>query len=130
MQAKRTTSKGVRPAAKGPPGDPPLPTARRSIRGRLRRLVILSVGVALVCSAILSVWQATTTYLVDKREGLLATANVIAGTSSRAVAAGDTALIKDSLRSIARLPGVAYAQIESGDGRGTRAGRRGGAPEQ
>ena len=92
--------------AKGPRGRQP------SIRGRLLRLVILSVGVALLCSAILSVWHATTTYLQDKREGLLATANVIAGTSSRAVAAGDTALVKDSLRSIARLPNAVYARIE------------------
>ena len=117
MPADRATSKGVMSAAEAPPGDPPLPTGRRSIRGRLRRLVIFSVGVALACSAILSVWQATATYLVDKREGLLATANVIAGTSSRAVAAGDAAPVKDSLRSIARLPGVTYARIEGGDGR-------------
>jgi len=88
----------------------------RSIRSRLHRLVILSVGVALICSAILSVWQTTSTYLVDKRDSLLATANVVAGTSSRAVAAGDSTLIKDSLRSIARLPGAAYARIEDSDG--------------
>lgn len=90
---------------------------KRSIRRRLHRLVILSVGTALVCSAILSVWQATTTYLVDKRGSLLATANVVAGASSRAVAAGHTTQIKDSLRSIARLPGVAYARIEGSDSR-------------
>lgn len=120
MQADRTTSGGARSPADASPGDPPLatgsPAGRRSIRGRLHRLVILSVGIALACSAILSVWQTTAIYLVDKREGLLATANVIAGTSSRAVAAGDTALVKDSLRSIARLPGVVYARIEDRDG--------------
>jgi putative two-component system response regulator len=88
----------------------------RSIRSRLHRLVILSVGIALICSEILSIGQTTTSYLVDKRESLLATANVIAGTSSRAVAAGDATMIKDSLRSIARLPGAAYARIEDSDG--------------
>ena len=88
-----------------------------SIRGRLRRLVILSVGIALACSALLSVWQATRTYLVDKRETLLATANVIAGSSSRAVAAGYAVLLRDSLRPVARLPGVSYARIEGADGR-------------
>ena len=116
----RTTSGGVLPPAKASPGDAllstGLPAGRRSIRGKLLRLVILSVGVALVCSAILSVWQASTTYLLDKRESLLATANVIAGSSSRGVAAGDTTLVKDSLRSIARLPGFAYARIEGNDG--------------
>jgi response regulator RpfG family c-di-GMP phosphodiesterase len=94
---------------------PPVPR-RSSIRGRLHRLVILSVGVALTCSAILSIWQASTAYLTDKRESLLATANVIAGTASRPVASGDIQLVKDSLRSIARLPGFAYARIEDGDG--------------
>ena len=104
-----SSSSGSKDAVSHPAG---LGPRRRSIRGRLNRLVILSVGLALVCSAILSVWHSTTTYLVDKRESLIATANVLAGTSSRAVAAGDTALIRDSLRSIARLSGVAYARIE------------------
>ena len=101
----------------GLPSTADLRPPKRSLRTRLHRLVILSVGIALVCSAILSVWQATTTYLLDKREGLLTTANVIAGTASRAVAADDTALIRDSLRPIARLPSVAYARIEDSNGR-------------
>jgi putative two-component system response regulator len=105
MQANRTIALS---AARG---------RNRSLRTRLHRLVILSVGVALACSAILSVWQAASTYLVDKREGLLATANVIAGTSSRAVASHDGVLIKDSLRPIARLPGISYARIEDNGGR-------------
>jgi putative two-component system response regulator len=109
---RTTTTQEILSAAEGVPTGP----RRRSIRGRLHHLVILSVGVALVCSAILSVWQSTTTYLSDKRESLLATANIIAGTSSRAVATGDTVLVKDSLRSIARLPDVVYAQIEDHDG--------------
>ncbi len=95
-----------------------LPLSRgRSIRSRLHRLVILSVGVALVCSAILTVWQTTTSYLVDKRESLLATANVIAGTASRAVAEGDIKLVGDSLRSIGRLPDIAYSRVEGSDSR-------------
>lgn len=106
------SSKGSTDAVPPPAG---LRARRRSIRSRLDRLVILSVGMALVCSAMLSVWQATTTYLEDKRESLIATANVVAGTSSRAVATGDSTLIKDSLRSIARLSGVAYARIEDAD---------------
>lgn len=89
---------------------------RRSIRVRLRRLVIFSVGLALICSAILDIWQEANTYLLDKRESLLATANVIAGASSEAVASQDVRLIKQSLRSIARLPSVAYAKIEGSDG--------------
>lgn len=120
MQEGRRTSRGVASPAIGFPSDPLPPTGFRarqpSIRSRLHRLVILSVGIALICSAILSIWQTTTSYLVDKRESLLATANAIAGTSSRAVASGDARLIRDSLRSIARLPSVAHAKIEDSDG--------------
>jgi putative two-component system response regulator len=99
-----------------PTPSPRVGVKRSSIRGRLHRLVILSVGIALTCSAILSIWQASTAYLADKRESLLATANVIAGTASRSVASGDIQLVKDSLRSIARLPGFAYARIEDSEG--------------
>jgi methyl-accepting chemotaxis protein len=117
MPVERTIG---RPALSPPEPMPSGAEPRRrlpSIRGRLRRLVILSVGIALACSALLSVWQATRTYLVDKRETLLATANVIAGSSSRAVAAGYAVLLRDSLRPVARLPGVSYARIEGADGR-------------
>ena len=91
-------------------------TGRQSIKGRLHRLVIASVGLALLCSGILSVWHSATTYLTDKRESLLATANIIAGSASSAVAAHDTVLIKNSLRSIGRLPTVAYARIDDVEG--------------
>jgi putative two-component system response regulator len=121
MPEERTiAAPALPPSGQVPAEDPRSTDARRrrpSIRGRLRRLVILSVGIALACSALLSVWQATRTYLVDKRETLLATANVIAGNSSRAVATGDAALLRDSLRPIARLPGLSYARIEGVDGR-------------
>lgn len=116
MQGGGITSSEDSPRAGGAGGDP-LPPPKHSIRNRLHRLVILSVGIALICSAVLSVWQTTTTYLVDKRESLLATANVIAGGASKAVASGDTRLIRDGLRSISRLPGVAYARIDGNDGR-------------
>jgi len=115
MAARKTSSaaRASRDTVSRSGSQPP----RRSIRARLDRLVLLSVGVALACSAFLSVWQAAATYLDDKREGMLATANVVAGASSRAVASGEMALIKDSLRSIARLPGAAYARIEDRDRR-------------
>lgn len=116
MQGGRTTNKEVLSPDIGFPSHPVLARGR-SIRSRLHRLVILSVGIALICSAILSVGQTTTSFLVDKRESLLATANVIAGTSSSAVASGDISLVRDSLRSIARLPGIAYAKIEDNDDR-------------
>ena len=88
----------------------------RSMRSRLHRLVLVSVGVALTCSALLNIWQAANSYLTDKRDNLLATANVVAGASSTAVALRDTTLIKESLRSIARVPGLVYARAEGSDG--------------
>ena len=57
--------------------------ARDSVRGRLRRLVVISVGLALACSAILDLWQEADRYVADKREGLLVTANVVAAASAR-----------------------------------------------
>ncbi len=89
---------------------------KQSIRGRLHRLVIVSVGLALVAFAILDLWQGAREYLVDERENLLATANVVAGAASTAVATADVPQIRESLRSIARVPGLAYARVEDSAG--------------
>jgi putative two-component system response regulator len=91
-------------------------SARDSVHGRLRRLVVISVGLALGCSAVLDLWQEADRYLANKREGLLATANVVAAASSKAVAATDTPLILEGLRSIARVPGLVHAKVAAPDG--------------
>jgi HD-GYP domain-containing protein (c-di-GMP phosphodiesterase class II) len=83
----------------------------------LRRLVIVSVGLALMAFAVVDLWQEAQSYLAGKRETLLATANIVAGASSTAVALDDVPQIKESLRSISRVPGLAYARAESTDGR-------------
>ena len=90
--------------------------ARDSVRGRLRRLVVISVGLALACSAILDLWQEADRYLADKREGLLVTANVVAAASAKAVATGDASLIFDSLRPVAQVPGLVSAEVAAPDG--------------
>ena len=90
---------------------------RRSIKGRLQRLVIVSVGLALIAFAVVDLWQEARSYLADKRETLLATANIVAGASSTAVALDDIPQLKESLRSISRVPGLAYARAEGTDGR-------------
>ncbi len=87
-----------------------------SIRIRLRRLVIVSVGLALTAFAILDLWHEAQGYLADRKESLLVAANTIAGVSSRAVALADVPQIKESLRSIARVPELAYARVENGNG--------------
>jgi HD-GYP domain-containing protein (c-di-GMP phosphodiesterase class II) len=93
-----------------------LPRRLPFLRNRLRRLVIASVGLALICSAVLNVWQSANRYLAEKRDTLVATANVVAGASSKAVRDGDVPLIREALRSIARVPGLVYARAERSDG--------------
>jgi response regulator RpfG family c-di-GMP phosphodiesterase len=83
----------------------------------LRRLVIVSVGLALIAFAAVDLWQEARSYLTGKRETLLATANIVAGAASKAVALDDVPQIKESLRSISRVPGLAYAGAEGIDGR-------------
>src|SRR5688500_2176899 len=90
--------------------------ARDSVRGRLRRLVVISVGLALACSAILDLWQEADRYVADKREGLSVTANVVAAASAKAVATGDASLIFDSLRPVAQVPGLVRAEVAAPDG--------------
>lgn len=93
------------------------PSRQRSIRGRLRRLVIVSVGLALTAFAMLDLWQEAHAYLADKKENMLAAANIVAGASSKAVAQDDVPQVREALRSVARVPGLAYARVANGDGR-------------
>ena len=78
--------------------------------------MIVSVGLALAAFAVLDSWHEAEAYLADKKENLLVAANTIAGTSSEAVALADIPEIKERLRSIARVPGLAYARVENSNG--------------
>jgi two-component system sensor histidine kinase BarA len=51
-------------------------------------------------------------YTQGKREQLLATAQVFGAASARAVSAEDAAAVLLAIRAIARVPGVAYAEVE------------------
>ena len=68
---------------------PPDRTPRRTIGGKLNRLVIVSVGVALLLGGMLSCWLEAQRFLQSKRDVMFATAQVFAAASSRAVAAND-----------------------------------------
>jgi response regulator RpfG family c-di-GMP phosphodiesterase len=83
----------------------------------LHWLVFVSVGVALTAFAILDVWQEARTYLTDKKDNMLVAANMVAGASSKSVASADVRQVKESLRSIARVPELKYARVEDGNGR-------------
>src|SRR5918993_4109614 len=92
------------------------PRRRRSIRGKLARLVLLSVGVALGVGACLDIIHESRRYILGKRETLLATAQVFGAAASRAVASRDAPSVLQVIRAIARVPGLVQAQVEDAVG--------------
>lgn len=96
---------------------PPAPQApRRTIGGKLNRLVVLSVGIALLLGTGLSCWLEAQRFLHTKREVMFATAQVFASASANAVAAGDAPAVLRAIRAIARVPGLVYAKVRTADG--------------
>lgn len=90
--------------------------ARRSIRGKIDRLVFVSVGLALLVAGALNVWNEAGRYLALKRETLLATALVFGSAVSKGVAAKDPAAVMEGIRAIARIPGLVRAEVEGRNG--------------
>jgi response regulator RpfG family c-di-GMP phosphodiesterase len=89
---------------------------RRSIRGKLDRLVLLSVGLALVLAGGINLWHETGRYLQAKRETLLATAQAFGAATSKAVAGRDRTAVAEGIRGIARVPGLVRAEVEDSEG--------------
>jgi putative two-component system response regulator len=89
---------------------------RRSIRGKLYRMVLRSVGVALGIAALLSLWQETGRYIISKRETLIATAQIFGAASSKAVAARDAGTVLEAIRAVGRVPGLSHAAVEDAKG--------------
>ena len=89
---------------------------QRTIGGKLNRLVLVSVGTALLILGAALTWREAQSFLEGKRAVMLATANVFASATSRAVADGDGAAVTRALRAIARVPGLVYADVHSSDG--------------
>ena len=92
------------------------PKPHRSIRGKLDRLVFVSVGVALIAAALLNVWHEADRYLASKRETLLAVSEAFGAASSKAVAAGDAVGAVQGLRAIGGVPGLVRAEVSGRDG--------------
>lgn len=84
---------------------------RPSIRRKLDRLVLVSVGVALVIVCALNVWSEADRYLVSRRETLFATGQVFGAAMSKAVAASDSTAVLQGLRAIGRVPGLVSAEV-------------------
>ena len=89
---------------------------RRSIRGKLVRLVLVSVGISLGGAATLDVFHESRRYVLTKRETLLATAQVFSAATSKAVATRDTAAVMQAIRAVARVPGLVHAEVEDSTG--------------
>jgi len=90
--------------------------AQGSIRRKLNRLVLISLGVALGLTACFSLWQETDRYIDAKREAHLATAKLFAAAASKAVAARDATTVLQALRAIGQLPNLIYAGVEDQSG--------------
>jgi two-component system sensor histidine kinase BarA len=95
----------------------PAARPRRSIRGKLAKLVVAAVAAAAVVLSAVSLWQETARYADSKRQSLLATAEVFASATAKAAAAGDRRAALDAMRAIGRIPGIGYARVESPAGR-------------
>ena len=89
----------------------------RSIRARLLLLVIAAISAALVVIVGLGAWMEAARYGTARRDGLFASASVIAASAAEATAAGERGRVHQVLRAISRLDDVVYAAITRADGR-------------
>lgn len=89
---------------------------RRTIGGKLNRLVLISVGIALIVVASLSCWGEAKRFMRYKREVMVATAQVFASAVSNSVAAGDQTAVLRAIRGVARVPGLVHVGVRKLDG--------------
>ena len=94
----------------------PFTRPKRTIGAKLNRLVLLSVSAAMLIGAALSAWGAAQNFLEAKRATMLATADVFAAATARAVAKEDAAAVAQAIRAIARIPGFVYADVRGRNG--------------
>ena len=87
-----------------------------SIQTKLTWLVLSSLGVALLMAAVISMWHETNQFLRTKQETMAATAQVFGASVSAATARHDPAGVQQSLRGIARIPHLLYAEVIDTDG--------------
>ncbi len=90
---------------------------KRTIGGKLNRLVITSVGIALLVGALFSCWSQAQSFLRTQRAVMLATASVFASATSRAIADGNVTAITEATRAISRLPGFIFLGVRDRDGK-------------
>jgi putative two-component system response regulator len=91
--------------------------SKRTIGGKLNKLVLLSVGLALLVGGLLSAWGNAQSFVVAKREVLQATAQVFSAAVSHAVASEDAPAVMQALRAVARIPGLMHVEVFGQDGK-------------
>ncbi|APH71109.1 hypothetical protein BSQ44_06800 [Aquibium oceanicum] len=87
-----------------------------SIQTKLTWLVLSSLGVALLMASVISMWHEANQFLLQKRETMAATAQVFGAAVSAATADDDAAGVQQSLRGIARIPHLLFAEVIDRDG--------------
>jgi hypothetical protein len=88
-----------------------------TIRTKLLLVIAGTVLLAQLTSALLSVWQEANRYAAQKSETLIATAQILAASSARAVADADASGAYQAIRATGRIHGISYVEISGRDGR-------------
>jgi putative two-component system response regulator len=88
-----------------------------SLARRLLGLVVLSVTGAVAVASVLSAWNEAERYLASRRDVLLASAQIFASATSRAVAEGDGDAVMQAIRAVAHVRGLTRAGVLDTDGR-------------
>lgn len=94
----------------------PVSPPRRSIRGKLLRLVILAVASSVMLLATSQLWLEANRYLVAKRSVMEATAAAFAAASAPAVAQHNVRGVAASLRGIGSLRNIEFVTVTDGRG--------------
>jgi hypothetical protein len=79
-----------------------------TIRTKLLLVIAGTVLLAQLTSALLSVWQEANRYAAQKSETLIATAQILAASSARAVADADVSGAYQAIRATGRIHGISY----------------------
>ncbi len=87
-----------------------------SLRTKLILLVLAAIAGAVIVSTAMFVVRESTQHARATQERLTATANVFASTVSKSLETGDRARVLRTLRAIAKIPGVTFAEVHDANG--------------
>lgn len=109
------------PVSEGPPvaRTDPSPSGfgrlRRSLNAKLARAVGVAVLAALAMNVGLGLWRETSRWAGEKEEALFGTAQMLAATIGKSVAARDIPAVEYALRAVGRIPGQMYVSVSDRD---------------